>query len=467
MATFAQYSFNFIVSIIMARLLAPEIFGLLAMATVFTSINNLFVDFGTRDAIVRQKEIDRGFLCSIFWFNIFIGLVVFLIMLLASRWIADFYGYPILQTIVCLMSVNILFSAMAIVPRGLLIREMNFRAFFWEASLIPPISGLIGIYLAWQGFGVWSLVTQQMIAVIGGSILVWILVGWFPNFTFQLFHIKQIFPYSSYLSVTKISNYFTKQGDLFLIGKFLGAASLGIYSKGYGILTKPLKMINGTILPVLFSAISKIQDEVDKLNEVYLQASKNMAILYFPLWVGSIFLAKPFVIVLLGQRWKDVIPLIPIFMTNLLFVSQSSIASHYLKALGETKKLFALTVITSIAIVISFAIGLNWGIGGVAVGYCLAVIFEYFLFTMFTIKLIKLSLLEIIINLKGVFLNALIMSLTIILAEMILFRLTLNPMEILQLLLPGVLGVGAYVYVSWITMPDARTLAKDLLPSKK
>jgi PST family polysaccharide transporter len=432
------------------------------MATVFTSVNTIFVDFGTRDAIIRHEEVDRKFLSSIFWFNFSIGVVVYLMMYLISSWIANFYGYPILRDIVRLTSLNILFTAMTIVPRGVLLRNMNFRVLFFEMLIISPISGFVGIYMAWKGFGVWSLVARQMILMIGGNILVWVFVGWFPLLSFDFRHVKQIFSYSSYLSLTKFSNYFTKQGDMFLIGKFLGAIPLGIYSKGYGLLRKPLKMVNGTILPVMFSAISKFQQDIKKLQNTYLKTSQALAIIYFPLWVGSILLAKPVILVLLGEKWEGVIPLMPIFMTNLMFISQSSIGSHYLNALGETRKLFRIALGNAIVIILSFVIGLRWGITGVAIGYCLAVIFGYCIFTFFVSKRIELPIKEILLNPKEVYFNGSLMVILIVIVQVTLKYLNLNS-DIVELLVAGFFGVGIYVLSTWITIPEFRVLTLDFL----
>jgi len=445
--------FNFTVTIIMARLLSPEIFGMLAMATVFTGVNRLFVDFGTKDAIIRHQDVNRGFLSSLFWFNLSVGIVFFLIMVLASGWIADFYGYPVLQKIVIVTSVNIIISAMAIVPRAILYRKMIFRAFFLEVLIMTPLSGCVGIYMAWRGFGVWSLVAQQMISLIGGSILVWVLAGWYPLLSFNIIHIKQIFSYSTYLSLTKFSDYFTKQGDLFLIGKYLGAVPLGIYSKGYGFLRRPLKLINGTIVPVLFSTISKIQEDTSRLRSYFLSAAKNMAIIYFPLWVGSVFLAEPLIMVVLGEQWKGIIPLVPIFTTNLIFLAFGSIGTHYLKALGETKKLFNIVLISSIITLLSFVVGLFWGIEGVAIGYCLATIIKFFLLTIPTSDLIDLPLNKIIKSLKIDFLGAIVMALGIY------FALRLIPMMeknyLLELVIGGASGLVTYIAIFWFFQPKS------------
>ena len=463
---FFETSFSFVLAIIMARLLGPEVFGLIAMVVVFTGINELFVNFGTEDAIIRHKRSDRSFLSSIFWLNTAVGIVVFSILLLSGELIANFYGYPILRWIVYLMATKVIFSAMSIVPRGILMRKMNFKAIFFQKIIVVPTSGIIAIVLALNGFGVWSLVTHQIITVVFSAAIVWVLANWVPRLSFDIRHIKEIFSFSSYLSLAKFANYFTKKGDLFLIGKFLGATPLGFYAKGYGLLVRPLKLINGIILPVLFPAISEIQHDTRQLRLIYLQCSQIMALIYFPILVGSIFLAEPFVLLLLGEKWAAIIPLVPIFTTMLIFISQSSIASHYLKALGKTRKLFVIMMLSSVVTIVSFVIGLQWGIVGVARGYCLSILFQYILFTIVASSLIKLAIGKILINLKIVFFSSLAMSLGIFLSLWFMYYLEITS-HLLTFIGGGSLGLICYLGFLHFHPIEANQLFREFLLQRK
>lgn len=452
-ATFFQHGMTFIIAIAMARLLTPEDFGIVAMAMVFVGINEIFIDFGTRDALIRQKSIERDFLSSIFWFNVAIGFILFLMMLLFAEYIANLYELPIISLIVIVMSVNIIFSSTSIVPKAILMRNMDFRAISVQRVLSVIASAVSGIPLAFHGYGVWSLVAQQIAIVVTNTVVVWLYADWFPRIYFKMSHIKQIFSFSAYLSVTKFTNYFTKKGDLFLIGKFLDVTSLGFYSKGYGIFLKPLKLINGIIQPVLFPAICKIQLDNLKMRNIYLKTSLVMALIYFPILSGSFFFAKPLVIVLLGNKWAPVAQLVPIFSAMSVFISQSAICSQCLRAKGRTRRLFYLMLLSSIVTLALFIIGLQWGIVGVAIGYCISIIFQYFLFTAFTIPLIEMPVKSIVLNFKAPFLGFVIMLLIGYITVTLISGIE-HFSNLLTLIVGGGVGFIFYLAIVWFYLPD-------------
>ena len=184
--------------------------------------------------------------------------------------IANFFGHQIIQEIIIFNSINIIFSAMANVPRSLIRKKMDFRSIFYQRLIILPASGVVGVIMVFNGFGIWSIVAQQIIMTTVGTILFIYFSRWIPSFVLNRQHIREIFHFSSYLSATKFLNYFTKKGDLFLIGKFLGDYELGIYSKGYQLTVKMLKTINGIIIGVLFPSISIIKDNKKKLGSIFL-----------------------------------------------------------------------------------------------------------------------------------------------------------------------------------------------------
>ena len=366
--------FAIIFGITMARILDPSVFGLLAIASIFTGISAIFIDFGTGDAVIRhdEKKINNQFLSSIFWFNTLIGVFVSIILILLSGFIAQFFEKIIIQKIITIFSLNIIFAAMSIVPRSIIKKKLDFKSIFYERIIILPISGIAGIKLALDGYGLWSIVLQQIIVVTGGTLLIIHLSKWRPSFSFNISHINDIFHFSSYLSGTKILNYFTKKGDLFLIGKFIGDYQLGIYSKGYQLTVKMLKTINGIAIGVLFPSISKFKNDQEKLKSSFLRVSEVMFSIYGFIFLIGLLYSEVLVSIILGHKWKDLSPMIPIFLLLALFFGFSSIGSHYLKALGRTKTLFKIIIFTSIFTMLSFIIGISWGIIGVASGYLIS-----------------------------------------------------------------------------------------------
>jgi len=360
-----------IIVMILARLIEPKDFGIMAMCSVFTGISALLIDFGTSDAIIRHKEekISDSFLSSIFWINNLLGIVIMSIMISVSGLIANLYGYEIIKTIVIILSINIIFSAMESVPTAIIIRNLDFRKILYQKVLILPISGFIGVTMAVNGYGVWSLVAQQIVFVIGGSLFIWYLSKWKPIFSFDVGHIKEIFHFSGYLSLSKFVNYFTKNGDLFLIGKYIGAESLGIYSKGYQFTVQIIKSINGIVIKVFYPSISKIQNDKKKLSEVFASTLQVMLSIYSVIFLIGFMFSEEIVYALLGGQWGSVAPLLPVFLLLALFFGLGSIGSHTLKALGHAKLIFKIIFFNAVLTISAFVIGLQWGIKGVAIGY--------------------------------------------------------------------------------------------------
>jgi len=309
------------------------------------------------------------------------GVVTTLIIIFISGWISRLYGYEIMQSIVAILSVNTMSSALVNVPNSIIIRNLEFKKILLQKIIILPISGFIGIMMALNGYGIWSLVTQQVIYVTGGSFILWFLSKWFPALSFDVKHIKSIYHFSAYLSLSKLVNYFTKKGDIFLIGKYIGSESLGIYSKCYQFTVQITKSINGVIIKVLYPSISKVKDNKKMLSKVFLSVSQVMLSLYSVIFLIGAMYSKELVYVVLGEKWGGVAPLIPVFLLLGLFLGMGSISSHFLKALGHAKLVFKIVFVSSVFTLISFVIGLQWGIMGVSVGYLFSnIILNFLLF---------------------------------------------------------------------------------------
>ena len=378
----------------MARILDPSVFGILAMASIFTGISSLLIDFGTGDAIIRHDDdlTSDEFLSSIFWLNTLIGLIIAAIFVLLSKSIATFFGHDIIRIIIIIFSINIIFSAMSNVPRSLIRKKLDFKSIFYHRAIVLSLSGIIGIILALKGYGIWSILLQQVITTPMETFLYIFLSKWIPHFSLKRKHVEEIFHFSSYLSGTKFLNYFTKKGDLFLIGKFLGDYQLGLYSKGYQLTIRLLKTINGIILGVLYPSISKIKDNKQILRKSFLEVSQVMFTIYsFVVLLGFLFSEKA-VNVILGEKWSDLAPMIPVFLLLALFFALGSTGGHYLQALGHTKLLFKIVIFTSALTIISFIVGLNWGILGVALGYLFSTAILYYIAIYNSLKILRINI---------------------------------------------------------------------------
>lgn len=392
--------FTILFGITMARLIEPSDFGILAMSAIFTGISSILIDFGTGEAIIRIKK-DKNFyllLSSVFWLNLMIGFIVSLILIIFSKSVANYFGHAVINKIIILSTLNIIFSSMANVPRSLLRKYMNFKYIFFQKLLILTLSCTIGIIMALKGMGLWSIVFQQLIFNIIGTIILIYYSNWLPLFHFRTSDLKKIFSFSLNLSFSKVANYFVKKGDIFLVGQSLGDYYLGIYSRGYSLTVNILKIINSSIINVLYPKISKLYLDKKKINQSFVFTSHCIVCIYVPIVLFGLTSSSEVVTVVLGAKWSELSDLIPIFFILTLILASENLTNQYFKTLGQTDILFKLSIISSIFTVSAFYLGLKWGIIGVAVGYVLARLLHYIMLLFSLNKIMKFDKLKFFFN---------------------------------------------------------------------
>lgn len=358
-----------IVTTILARLLSPDDFGTLAMVTVFINFAMIFSEMGVSSALIQKQDTHDRHYDSAFWLNIFVGIGLTLIFMAASPLIAWFYKKPELSPILLVVAFNFLFSSFTIIQQAILTKEMNFRSLAIRDIIAVILSGIIGIILAHHGFGVWSLVYQFLAFTIINAFLLWILSPWRPRLRFALSDIKDIFHFSAHLTGFNILNYFSRNIDQLLIGKFLGAQALGYYSLAYKIMLYPLQNISAIIGKVMFPALSKIQGNLFKVREIYTQMIKKIALITFPFMAVVFATAPEFTRVIWGERWEPMIPLIRMLSVCGMAQSIHTTCGGLLLSQGKSKLQLYLGLWSALLNTAAISIGLRWGIYGVAACY--------------------------------------------------------------------------------------------------
>lgn len=362
---------QFIVSAILARLLFPKDFGIIAMIVVFSNFLNVFQSLGMGSAIVQKKDLDEDHINSIFW--IVIGLALFLtfLMVSASPLIAHFYKEPKLVKLTIALGTTFFITSLGIVPRSLFRREMQFKVLSLVNITVVSLAGFFAICLAFKGFGVWSLVYRQIASVTLGTILLLTIRKWKPKFSFHWQKIKDMFKFGANLTGFTFVNYFNRNLDNLLIGKFLGAQPLGYYNFSYNMMLYPVRQISGVLGRVFFPALSSIQDNLSRIREVYTKANFFISVITFPLMVGLFVLAPEFVKAIFGAKWINAIQIIKILSLVGLVQSLGTTIGWLYLIKGKTDIMFKWGVAKFIIIVVGFIIGLRWGVTGVALAYAI------------------------------------------------------------------------------------------------
>jgi len=435
-----------ITSIFIARLLSPSDFGLIGMANIIIGFVGIFQDLGTASAIIQQKKLSDKLLYSIFWLNTGLGIVVTIILILIAPLIGLFYNQPTVTLLVRVLAISFLLSSLSIIQKSLLERSLKFNTIAKIEISASFIGAVVGISLAIYGAKVWALVAQTLSIVIVTTFFLWIATRWHPKFLFSWLEIKSVRDYSLNIAGFNIFNYFIRNADYLLIGRFLGADALGYYTLAYRIMLYPIQNIAWSILRVSFPIFSQMQDDNARFRYAYLRVIQMIALVTFPLMIGLWGLAEPFVLTVFKSQWSPVISLILILAPVGLWQSIGTTVGTIYQAKDRTDWMFKWGIFSGIIVVLSFVIGLQWGINGVAIFYALAtsLILAYpSLYIPF--KLIDLSMLRFLESLWRPFVCSMIMLIAIMIVKF--FLQGLSSALILGILIP--VGTIVYLLSSW------------------
>ncbi len=369
---FSQY----ITTIILAAILNPSDFGIMAIALIVISFLEIFKDLGTSSAIIQRDDNTLEFLSSIFWANVFLGFIITFLLLIFSSSISSFFGDERVKDVLNILALTFAISGTGIIHKTLFEREIEFEKIFRIEIITSLVSSLIAIVLALWGYGVWSLVFQAVTNAVFGTILYWFFSKWRPLILINFSHIKTIFNYSINLLGYNVFNFAIRNLDYLLIGKFLGDQALGHYYIIYKIMLYPVQNISAVFSRVMFPIYSKIKNQENIFSNYYDKTAISIAIFSFPLMLGLMAISKPFTEVFFNRNWNSELltTLIILLAPVGLIQSICSTTGPIFQVKGKTNWLFLWGVSSSIVVGASFLIGINWGVSGVAAGYLISTI---------------------------------------------------------------------------------------------
>jgi O-antigen/teichoic acid export membrane protein len=361
--------FQLAFSIVLARLLSPKEFGVVGMLLVFTGFAQALADGGLSSALIYRQNSTEAHRSTVFWMQTAAGAALSLLFYFGAPAIAAFYGLPILKPLSHLVACTFIIQALGLVHNALLMKEFRFKAVAAATLGSTAISGIIAILLARQGYGVWALAWQGLIATTVLTMLLWLLSGWRPHAIFDRAAAKDLGGYGIYLLGYGSLNYWLRNGTNLLIGKAIGAHGLGIFSRAYTLMLLPLNNVSAVFGQVMFPALSQVQNDIPRFRRHYMMATRLIALITFPLMTGIAALSEPLILLLLGPKWAEVIPILQILSFVGLFQSIIHPAGAVYTALGKTKSLFHMTLVLVVAFVIVMVPALRFGILGMTYAY--------------------------------------------------------------------------------------------------
>lgn len=374
----AKYSgvvISLVVAGVLARLLSPDDFGVMAVATVIIAFFNLFTDMGLSPAIVQHKSLEKRELSDIFSFTVWSGIGISLLFFGASWLIADYYKSDILRTLCQLLSVNLFFASANIVPGAMFYRNKEFKFIAIRSFIIQIAGGAGAVTAALCGAGLYALIINPILS----SILIFVIsYQRYPQrlrFTLGLGVLRKIFSYSAYQFLFNLINYFSRNLDKLLIGKYMSMSALGYYEKSYRLMMLPLQNITQVITPVMHPIFSDFQNDTGKLATSYERIVRFLSFIGLPLSVLLFFTAEEVTLIIFGNQW---LPSVPVFQILSLSVGIQIILSSsgsIFQAAGDTRSLFVCGLFSSILNVTGIVLGIFYFGSLTAVATCIVVTF--------------------------------------------------------------------------------------------
>lgn len=432
-----------VVAVILARLLAPHDYGLAGMVIVFSSLVIVFSDLGLGAALVQRADLSEHDRSTVFWTAVGAGVVFTLAGILLAGPIARFYGEPEVKPLFEVLSLSFLITAAGTVQSTLLVREMRFRSLELRMMGSVVAGAVVGVWLAWQGYGAWSIIGQQVAIAVVSTVLLWAFSPWHPRFVFSMASLRAMGGYSSHVFGSRLLFYANRNADNMLVGRFIGAAALGAYSIAYTIMLVPFSQIASPIQEVLFPAMARMQDDVPRIARSWLRANRVIAAISIPSLLGMLVVAPDFVTVVLGDKWQIATPVIQVLVWVGILQSLQRLNSSVLQARERTSDLFRYSIIVTTGSLAAFVLGLHWGLIGVAVAYALSstVIEPYY--TLLTLRALDLGFGDVARSLRGVIEASLLMAVCTFAARELMVSAGWPP----ALRLAVVIAVGCAVYL--------------------
>ena len=370
---FSSLGIHFVVGIILARLLLPSDFGAIALITIFFTISNSFIDSGFGTALIRKIDRTETDFATVFYFNIFISLICYGLLFISAPYISEFFNLSILCPVLRVQSLSLILGAFIAVLNAKLLINLNFKAIAIRTLLSALISGIVGIGLAYMGYGIWALVFQTLTASFVNLVFVWWYCKWLPDLIFSFKSFKELGSFGSKLLAAGLINTIYDNLAPLAIGKFYTPADLGFYNRGSELARVPSQSLLSVVQSVSFPVFSKIQDDDNHLIRVYRKYIRftSLFLIFFCIMVAAI--AKPIVLLLLTEKWADAIIYLQLFCFAVMFNHINTINLNLLQVKGRSDLFLKLEIIKKIISIFILVVAIPFGVIWICVSkivYC-------------------------------------------------------------------------------------------------
>lgn len=388
---FATIGMQFIVGIFMARVLSPTDYGITALPAVFLTIANIFIDGSFAAALIRKKELTEKDLSTSFYYSLGVGSLMYLLLFFAAPYIALFYKTPILTSLVRVTSITFFLGPLTTPQTVILTRKLDFKTPARISVINKTISGIIGIVMAYTGFGLWSLVVSSLSASFLGLIQIWLAVKWIPRERFSKQSFSYLWNFGNKLIIQRLINTVYSNIAPLLLGKLGSTTDLGNYYRAQNYATLPSTNVVGVLTSVTFPVLSKLQDEKERLSYNYRRMIKVSAFVCFPMMILLAALSRPLILVMITEKWESCILLLQILCFAFMWQPIQILNINLLQVLGRTDLTLKLEIIKKPVCAIVVVIALHFGVVYFCIAEVLLQVFALAINTYYTSKFINVG----------------------------------------------------------------------------
>lgn len=460
---FANYAMQFVVGIVMARLLTPSDYGITAIPVIFMAIANVFIESGFSSALVRKQELTEKDLTTSFLYSFGVGILCYLCLFICAPWIADFYDTPILKKLIRITALTFLWAPLITPQNVILQRKLDFKTPARISIVNKIVSAILGISAAYMGYGLWALVIANLSSSILGLIQTWLVVKWFPRERWSRDSFKYLWGYGNKVVASQLLDTFISNLAPFLIGKFGGGTvDLGNYNRAKGYAALPSSNVVSVLSTVTFPVLSKIQDDDEKLGLNYRKMIRVSAFLLFPIMLLLAALARPLVLIMITAKWEACVILLQLLCFTYMWQPIQILNVNLLYVKGRTDLALKLRmIIKPIGVMITIPTLIFGGIIWFCAAEILMQIIALTMNTYYTGKLIKVGYFMQMKDILPFFILSLLMFVLIIIINNYIVS------YYLQVFWGGLFGILFYCGFSYLLKFEELDEVKYLLNLKK
>ena len=451
---------HFGLGIILARLLAPSDFGIVGMLAIFISVANTLQDSGFGNALIQRKNRTQSDFSTAFYFNLISAVIIYCILFFSAPTIAEFYNIPILKDVTRVLAISVILNGLVGVQMAKLNIEFKFRFISIVSIIGQLVTGIVGVFLAYNGYGVWALVYQSLAATAISAIIIWARSNWRPSLVFSTESFKALFSFGGNMLGVGLINVIYNNLYTIVIGKAFSPTLVGMFNRANSYANLPSNVVMDMAMRVNFPILASIQDDDERLLRAYKKLLRVPFYVLYPILVGIIILAKPIIIVMIGEKWLPCVPMLQLLCVGAMFMPLNALNLNLLYVKGRTDLALRLEFIKKpLGIILLFGLipaGIYWMIAGRALYSILVCVINCY----YTKKILNFGFFAQMRELRTIFLYVILMGI------ICYFAVLFIESYILKLLVGIIVAVIVYLVMSFLGKDESLFDIMDIIKQK-